>query len=98
MRSQVRGTAIEWQRAPAAAERGNTPITILQVEQPTNATRRGFGNILAVLLKPGQGEKGAGGVIGIGNPPGLRGPSPSSRSRIGVGMTCDELLGQQEFY
>ncbi len=92
MRRDVRVAAVEWQGAPTAAERRDSAIAILQIEEPANAFCDGLLGVAIDSAELCEREESTGRVISVGYAAGERGPCPSAWGCTGVGVGCGELL------
>ena len=93
MRGEIRTAPVERQFAPSLAERGESAIAILEMQEPAKSRkdRRG-GTFTQVMQRDERGRR----VVCIGNTAGMRGPRPSSRFRAGEGMENLGLMRDQK--
>ncbi len=95
MSGKVLATAVEGQAAPAAAERGDPAVGVLEVEQPRASGDRGLPAAPVGCAEPAQRPQRAGGVVGVGHAAGAVRPGPSARCRPGVRVLARVLLIEQ---
>src|SRR5438552_13630522 len=95
MRRQISSAAIKRQRAPAAAERWNASVSVLQVEQPINAGTGSGASWIVSATERAQRQERARRVVRVRNSPGQVCPGPTAGRGVGVGMLVLELLSQK---
>src|SRR5690348_8124744 len=96
MRSQIRSTEVERERAPPAAERRPATVAVLQIQQPARPVEDRAGQFVA---GPGsrleQGEYRSGRIVSIRHATGQVSPGPASGVGIRVRMNLPVLLSAE---